>query len=91
MNCFTLNVGAMDFKSASLSRIKKFNLGTGTLYILPSIEFAICRTFIDHYLFYDVESSLGRSLASDGVFLYCTNARGKGLAKIGSGLHGTLR
>ncbi|XP_063951694.1 probable E3 ubiquitin-protein ligase HECTD4 [Lytechinus pictus] len=37
------------------------------------------------------ESITGRSLACDGVFLYCTNARGKCLAKIGSGLHGTLR
>ncbi|XP_041456057.1 probable E3 ubiquitin-protein ligase HECTD4 isoform X4 [Lytechinus variegatus] len=37
------------------------------------------------------ESITGRSLACDGVSLYCTNSRGKGLAKIGSGLHGTLR
>ncbi|XP_071497133.1 probable E3 ubiquitin-protein ligase HECTD4 [Diadema antillarum] len=37
------------------------------------------------------ESSIGRSLACDGTFLYCTNGRGKGLAKVGSGLHGSLR
>lgn len=37
------------------------------------------------------DGDIGRSLASDGVFLYTTNACGRGLAKIGSGLHGSIR
>ncbi|XP_062874264.1 probable E3 ubiquitin-protein ligase HECTD4 isoform X2 [Trichomycterus rosablanca] len=34
---------------------------------------------------------LGRSLATDGLYLYTTNSLGRGLSKLGSGLHGTLR
>jgi len=37
------------------------------------------------------ESEVGRSLATDGVFLYTTNACGKGVAKFGTGLRGSLR
>ncbi|XP_055995500.1 probable E3 ubiquitin-protein ligase HECTD4 isoform X2 [Ostrea edulis] len=37
------------------------------------------------------EAEIGRSLACDGAFLFTTNFQGRGLAKIGSGLHGTLR
>lgn len=49
------------------------------------------RMFLSLKLFIEVESEIGRSLACDGVFLYTTNSQGKNLAKIGSGLHGTLR
>ncbi|XP_055958013.1 probable E3 ubiquitin-protein ligase HECTD4 [Patella vulgata] len=38
-----------------------------------------------------VESEIGRSIATDGKYLYTSNTIGKGLAKIGTGLHGTLR
>uniref|UniRef100_A0A671K5X4 Probable E3 ubiquitin-protein ligase HECTD4 n=1 Tax=Sinocyclocheilus anshuiensis TaxID=1608454 RepID=A0A671K5X4_9TELE len=37
------------------------------------------------------DSDLGRSLATDGFYLYTTNSFGKGLSKLGSGQHGTLR
>ncbi|XP_051557544.1 probable E3 ubiquitin-protein ligase HECTD4 [Myxocyprinus asiaticus] len=37
------------------------------------------------------DTDLGRSLATDGFYLYTTNSFGKGLSKLGSGLHGTLR
>lgn len=37
------------------------------------------------------DADLGRSLATDGFYLYTTNSFGKGLSKLGSGLHGTLR
>lgn len=47
--------------------------------------------FLSLKFFIEVESEIGRSLACDGVFLYTTNSQGKNLAKIGSGLHGTLR
>lgn len=43
------------------------------------------------FFMFEIESEIGRSLACDGVFLYTTNSQGKNLAKIGSGLHGTLR
>ncbi|XP_071790886.1 probable E3 ubiquitin-protein ligase HECTD4 isoform X2 [Asterias amurensis] len=36
-------------------------------------------------------TDIGRSLACDGRFLYTTSSHGKGLAKFGSGLGGTLR
>ncbi|XP_066272380.1 LOW QUALITY PROTEIN: probable E3 ubiquitin-protein ligase HECTD4 [Branchiostoma lanceolatum] len=39
----------------------------------------------------DKDSEIGRNLACDGCFLYTTNSEGRGLSKIGSGLHGTLR
>ncbi|XP_077866440.1 putative E3 ubiquitin-protein ligase HECTD4 [Saccoglossus kowalevskii] len=39
----------------------------------------------------DKEMEQGRSITCDGKFLYTTNSTGKGLSKIGSGLHGTLR
>lgn len=42
-------------------------------------------------LFSAVEVEVGRSITSDGKFIYTTNAQGRGLAKVGSGLHGTLR
>ncbi|KAL3856755.1 hypothetical protein ACJMK2_011476 [Sinanodonta woodiana] len=38
-----------------------------------------------------VEPETGRSTACNGIFLYTTNSSGKGLAKVGTGLHGTLR
>ena len=34
---------------------------------------------------------IGRSVTTCGKFLFMTSSTGKGLAKIGSGLHGTLR
>nr|XP_014344074.1 PREDICTED: probable E3 ubiquitin-protein ligase HECTD4 [Latimeria chalumnae] len=34
---------------------------------------------------------LGRCLATDGLYLYTSNSSGKGISKLGSGLHGTLR
>ncbi|XP_052243277.1 probable E3 ubiquitin-protein ligase HECTD4 isoform X2 [Dreissena polymorpha] len=37
------------------------------------------------------EGEVGRSLTCDGVFLFTTNSCGKGLAKVGTGLHGSLR
>lgn len=37
------------------------------------------------------EGEVGRSLATDGVFLYTTSSNGKGIAKFGTGLHGSLR
>ncbi|KAI1901157.1 hypothetical protein AGOR_G00057300 [Albula goreensis] len=37
------------------------------------------------------DSDLGRCLATDGLYLYTTNSFGKGISKLGSGLHGTLR
>ncbi|XP_067256066.1 probable E3 ubiquitin-protein ligase HECTD4 isoform X7 [Chanodichthys erythropterus] len=37
------------------------------------------------------DTDLGRSLATDGFYLYTTNSFGKGLSKLGSGQHGTLR
>ena len=37
----------------------------------------------------DVE--IGRSVACDGRFLFITGPTGRGLQKIGTGLHGTLR
>ncbi|XP_053555727.1 probable E3 ubiquitin-protein ligase HECTD4 [Bombina bombina] len=37
------------------------------------------------------DADLGRCLASDGLYLYTTNSVGKGVSKLGSGLHGTLR
>ncbi|ESO97623.1 hypothetical protein LOTGIDRAFT_228255 [Lottia gigantea] len=37
------------------------------------------------------ESEIGRSITTDGKYLYTSNTAGKGIAKIGTGLHGTLR
>ncbi|XP_048853239.1 probable E3 ubiquitin-protein ligase HECTD4 isoform X2 [Brienomyrus brachyistius] len=37
------------------------------------------------------DTDLGRCLATDGLYLYTTNSIGKGISKLGSGLHGTLR
>ncbi|OWF52164.1 E3 ubiquitin-protein ligase HECTD4 [Mizuhopecten yessoensis] len=37
------------------------------------------------------DSDVGRSITCDGAFLYTTNSQGKGLAKMGTGLHGSLR
>ncbi|XP_043571193.1 probable E3 ubiquitin-protein ligase HECTD4 [Chiloscyllium plagiosum] len=37
------------------------------------------------------DADLGRCLATDGMYLYTTNSVGKGISKLGSGLHGTLR
>ncbi|KAK7934210.1 hypothetical protein WMY93_005106 [Mugilogobius chulae] len=37
------------------------------------------------------DTDLGRCLATDGLYLYTTNSSGRGLSKLGSGLHGTLR
>ncbi|XP_056457694.1 probable E3 ubiquitin-protein ligase HECTD4 isoform X1 [Gadus chalcogrammus] len=37
------------------------------------------------------DTDLGRCLATDGRYLYTTNSFGRGLSKLGSGLHGTLR
>uniref|UniRef100_A0A8B9JW99 HECT domain E3 ubiquitin protein ligase 4 n=1 Tax=Astyanax mexicanus TaxID=7994 RepID=A0A8B9JW99_ASTMX len=37
------------------------------------------------------ETDLGRCLTTDGLYLYTTNSFGRGLSKLGSGLHGTLR
>ncbi|XP_059510969.1 probable E3 ubiquitin-protein ligase HECTD4 isoform X1 [Stegostoma tigrinum] len=37
------------------------------------------------------DADLGRCLATDGMYLYSTNSVGKGISKLGSGLHGTLR
>ncbi|GAB6029828.1 putative E3 ubiquitin-protein ligase HTD4 [Chamberlinius hualienensis] len=39
----------------------------------------------------DKEADFGRSVTCDGKFLYTTNSAGNGLAKIGTGLGGTLR
>ncbi|XP_071946536.1 probable E3 ubiquitin-protein ligase HECTD4 isoform X2 [Antedon mediterranea] len=39
----------------------------------------------------DKENEFGRSVGSDGNFLYVTGSCGRGIAKIGTGLHGTLR
>uniref|UniRef100_A0A8C3FG01 HECT domain E3 ubiquitin protein ligase 4 n=1 Tax=Chrysemys picta bellii TaxID=8478 RepID=A0A8C3FG01_CHRPI len=36
-------------------------------------------------------ADLGRCLAADGLYLYTTNSVGRGISKLGSGLHGTLR
>ena len=37
------------------------------------------------------EEVAGRSLTTDGSYLYLTNLRGEGLAKVGTGLHGSIR
>lgn len=37
------------------------------------------------------DADLGRCLTADGHYLYTTNSAGRGLSKLGSGLHGTLR
>ncbi|KAG8145997.1 hypothetical protein E2320_012423 [Naja naja] len=37
------------------------------------------------------DADLGRCLAVDGLYLYTTNSVGRGISKLGSGLHGTLR
>nr|XP_033812752.1 probable E3 ubiquitin-protein ligase HECTD4 isoform X2 [Geotrypetes seraphini] len=37
------------------------------------------------------DADLGRCLAVDGFYLYTSNSVGKGISKLGSGLHGTLR
>uniref|UniRef100_A0A2C9KB19 HECT domain-containing protein n=1 Tax=Biomphalaria glabrata TaxID=6526 RepID=A0A2C9KB19_BIOGL len=37
------------------------------------------------------DQDLGRSITTDGFFIYTTNNFGKGIAKIGTGLQGTLR
>ncbi|MED6263237.1 hypothetical protein CHARACLAT_002450 [Characodon lateralis] len=37
------------------------------------------------------DTDLGRCLATDGLYLFTTNSSGRGLSKLGSGLHGTLR
>ncbi|OXB64167.1 hypothetical protein ASZ78_002097, partial [Callipepla squamata] len=37
------------------------------------------------------DADLGRCLAADGFYLYTTNSVGRGISKLGSGLHGTLR
>ncbi|XP_054852988.1 probable E3 ubiquitin-protein ligase HECTD4 isoform X3 [Eublepharis macularius] len=37
------------------------------------------------------DADLGRCLAADGSYLYTTNSVGRGISKLGSGLHGTLR
>ncbi|XP_043924358.1 probable E3 ubiquitin-protein ligase HECTD4 isoform X2 [Protopterus annectens] len=37
------------------------------------------------------EADLGRFLTTDGSYLYTTNSSAKGISKLGSGLHGTLR
>lgn len=39
----------------------------------------------------DSDADLGRCLAADGLYLYTTNSVGRGISKLGSGLHGTLR
>uniref|UniRef100_A0A8C3LBV3 HECT domain E3 ubiquitin protein ligase 4 n=1 Tax=Chrysolophus pictus TaxID=9089 RepID=A0A8C3LBV3_CHRPC len=46
-----------------------------------------------HALFFlfGSDADLGRCLAADGLYLYTTNSVGKGISKLGSGLHGTLR
>uniref|UniRef100_A0A8D2MD56 HECT domain E3 ubiquitin protein ligase 4 n=1 Tax=Zonotrichia albicollis TaxID=44394 RepID=A0A8D2MD56_ZONAL len=36
------------------------------------------------------DADLGRCLAADGLYLYTTNSVGRGISKLGSGLHGTL-
>ena len=42
-------------------------------------------------LFLPIDPDIGRSVACDGSYLYTTGCNGKGLAKVGSGLKGTLR
>ena len=37
------------------------------------------------------DGDAGRSVATDGSFLYISGGGGPGIAKIGTGLHGTLR
>ncbi|KAH9492171.1 hypothetical protein Btru_026483 [Bulinus truncatus] len=37
------------------------------------------------------DQDLGRSITTDGLYIYTTNNFGKGIAKIGTGLQGTLR
>ncbi|XP_033101041.1 probable E3 ubiquitin-protein ligase HECTD4 [Anneissia japonica] len=39
----------------------------------------------------DKENEFGRSIGCDGNFLYSTDSCGRGIAKIGTGMHGTLR
>ena len=48
-------------------------------------------SFILFYFKGTVELDPGRSITCDGKFLYTTNSSGKGAAKVGTGLHGTLR
>ncbi|XP_030716357.2 probable E3 ubiquitin-protein ligase HECTD4 isoform X2 [Globicephala melas] len=37
------------------------------------------------------DADLGRCVTADGLYLYTTNSVGRGVSKLGSGLHGTLR
>ncbi len=37
------------------------------------------------------EVNVGRSITCDGKFLYTSNSSGRGMARVGTGLHGTLR
>ena len=39
----------------------------------------------------DLEDGAKRSVTTDGTFLYCTNLSGRGLAKVGTGLDGSIR
>lgn len=49
-------------------------------------------TFIESFLsLFPADTDLGRCLATDGLYLYTSNSSGRGLSKLGSGLHGTLR
>ena len=50
------------------------------------------RLIIDRTVIISVaDYEIGRSVAGCGKYLYMTSSTGKGLVKIGSGLHGTLR
>ena len=37
------------------------------------------------------DCEMGRTVACDGTFLYMSNTSGRGIVKMGTGLHGTLR
>lgn len=52
---------------------------------------ALLQFFLNPFVPVPADTDLGRCLATDGLYLYTSNSSGRGLSKIGSGLHGTLR
>ncbi|TSW08319.1 putative E3 ubiquitin-protein ligase HECTD4 [Bagarius yarrelli] len=62
----------------------KHNVSWGFEDMLPTPDSSVAETE-------NKDTDFGRCLATDGLYLYTTNSFGRGLTKLGSGLHGTLR
>lgn len=64
----------------------------GLFSICPLISASLLlQLFLHPFVPVPADTDLGRCLATDGLYLYTSNSSGRGLSKIGSGLHGTLR